>query len=152
MPYNRFYVYSLNDNLSTGAAPLESGKAIYLTFHHVRFDTRSFYCGGPTQELRLIRSSHEKIQISSTFPIFGVPQEPNNELTPAKLVLHVVAGRFLFNHLARVCQRDRKEPHPKNVLNVTLNYLMVKLQSFCFEECGVFFHSHYSQVLFEPEW
>ena len=49
-----------------------------------------------------------------------------------------------------LCRRVR---HPlTNVLDMTLNHLIVRLQLSRFGECGVLFHCHCSQVYPDPEW
>ena len=42
-------------------------------------------------------------------------------------------------------------PTKKSVLDITLNNLMVRLQSWSFGECKVHFRDHYSLVHFDPK-
>ena len=45
----------------------------------------------------------------------------------------------------------RHDTPPTCVLDMTLNHLMLRFQSWNFEECGVPLHCHYSQVHADPE-
>ena len=55
----------------------------------------------------------------------------------------------------RICwlqSLQRGKSFPPSILDMTLNYLIVRLHSWSFWECGVLLHCHYSQVHFNPVW
>ena len=43
-------------------------------------------------------------------------------------------------------------PPPMSILDKSLKHLMMRLQPWRYEECEIFFHCHYFQVNFDPEW
>ena len=57
----------------------------------------------------------------------------------------------LWNMVTAPLKRD-KALSPTSVLDMKLNHLIVRLQSWKFEECAVSFHCHYSKVHPNPEW
>ena len=46
---------------------------------------------------------------------------------------------------------EKEYSHPSSVPNMTLSYLIARIRSWSFEECGVSLHYHYSQVHSDPE-
>ena len=56
-------------------------------------------------------------------------------------------------HWLHLCRGVRPTPtHPTSVLDMTLNYLMVRLKPWRFEEYGEPLHSHYSLINSDMEW
>ena len=50
-------------------------------------------------------------------------------------------------------QMGKRTPRPLSVLDMKLNYLMVKLQFWSFEECGLTLHCYWSILVhYDPEW
>ena len=47
---------------------------------------------------------------------------------------------------------EEQQSAPTSVLDMTLNHLIVRLQSWSFGECRVTFHCYYSQVHSNSEW
>ena len=68
-----------------------------------------------------------------------------------KLDIALSAGAVEY---ANCTSAEEKDPPTAtmSVLDMTLNHLIVKLQSWSFGECGVPLHCHYSQVHSDSEW
>ena len=54
-------------------------------------------------------------------------------------------------HWLHLC-REAKPPHLMSILDITLNYLMVRPQPWSFGKCGVPLYYHYFQVHCDLEW
>ena len=55
-------------------------------------------------------------------------------------------------HQLHLCRGVNMLPPSMSILDMTLNYLMLRLQSWSSGKCGVPLHCHYSQVHSDLEW
>ena len=122
---------------------------------------------------------HEKLREMSKYRVSPVslqdhsskmkppPKKPQKQNKKDYLLLQSIipCGRYLVTGVTQnVCsaigcgyrihwqQRRKDIPTPTSVLDMTPNYLLLRIHSWNFGKCGVPLHCHYSQVHSDPVW
>ena len=100
--------------------------------------------------------SAEKQSVYSTAPADWTCKQMNSELFENK-VTNELSYTYIIQSVEALEYTDctnteRLEPPTKSVLDMTLNRLMGRFQSWSFGECEPPIHCHYSQVHSDTEW